>query len=835
MHDTVLVCFVATKKAHFLQLLTPVAMLQMHIYIFLPDRKYVQDETCLPDRDSIREDFPDSAPLTHDNLGCPIRRDRLYHHEPEGATAKPVSGPPVSPSLFRSARSSAPERPSPKDIQASIKESATLAAAISMQWKEEVSAMRRELAELRRDLCKELRAFNTNFNTFTQHYNTWSPQGGSMVTGSGASLGKAAGAVSERGTNVGASQDTVGVETTVADTGIGRAGEKQAQVSKISVGIQARSKVLIRQSTADAAVNCPEEKEEKKNARRSLPKQLSMDPSILACPQSMYVESAIPLSLDPILTSSTKIVQREQFDSTVVPAMTKPNPDPIMPVKTIATSSDPVTNEQQIAQDKVPLLSKIAHKSKDSSTEKQEIIITPQVKSVVPTNEFQSHTEQSHPHTMKSQDSGQTEQDKIKLPYPVPTVTVSPPEEHEYDIHSDPESSDLVTHDKSSPFSQNPPSVVLPGSALEGSDPSNSTEMEPKTVNKSCVSSSNSFSKEYSSSVWNVPSLSADSVTQSNLQTDIICPSIVVSEYFDTDSPVSDSETNLDTNVSVPDYPSESPPQQIRSVTTFASSSVESLPITEQESQDSEWPPLPDPLEATRIFHADLVHFDLVMLTSLDQDDLDSVFMDPEPEPFNLSADSSFSAEDLEPPAYQFEFQSPPVPADDPDTKCFMDPSAELDCLGPSVEDPLVHMTCGVTSESQETLIPQVIVTISPPSSVSPDTSLEIDFEPTSPAPELTLSDIEPSSPDLQELMQPDNVMAETLECVAVSLEAVGAVEEETLTSSGRSSVEQTFLWHRWQRRDKRHDSMQRSASVELWSGRYEYNSSEFTYVSLTL
>lgn len=795
----------------------------------------MQDETCLPDRDSIHEDFPDSAPLTHDNLGCPIRRDILYHHEPEGATAKPVSGPPVSPSLFRSARSSAPERPSPKDIQASIKESATLAAAISMQWKEEVSAMRRELAELRRDLCKELRAFNTNFNTFTQHYNTWSPQGGSMVTGSGASLGKVAGTGSETGTNVVASQETVGVETIVADKGTGGAREKQAQVSKVSVGIQARSKVLVRQSTADAAVNCPEEKEEKKNARRSLPKQLSMDPSILACPQSMYVESAIPLSLDPILTSSTKIVQREPFDSTVVPATTKPNPDPVMQVKSIATSSDPVTNEQLVTQDKVPLLSKIAYKSKDSSTEKEEMIITPQVKSVVPTNECQSHTEQSQPHCMKSQDSEQTEQDKIKLPYPVPTVTVSPPEEQEYDILSDPESSDLITDDKPQPVSQDPPSVILPCSALECSDPSDSTEVEPKTANKPNVSSSTTFDKESPPLVWNVPSHQIDSVAQSNLQTDIICPSIVVSEYFDTDSPASDSETSLDPNVPAPDYPSEPPPEQIRSVTAFASSSVESLSTTEQESQDSEWPPLPDPLEATRIFHADLVHFDLVMLTSLDQDDLDSVFMDPEPEPFNLSTDSSFNAEDLEPPAYQFESQSPPVPADDPDTKCFMDPSAELNCLGPSVEEPFVHMTCGIASESQEVLFPQVIVTISPPSSVSPDTSLEIDFGPTSPAPELALSDTEPSSPDLQELMQPDNVMAETLDCVAVSLEAVGAVEEETLSSSGRSSVEQTFLWHRWQRKEKRHDSMRRSASVELWSGRYEYNSSEFTYVSLTL
>uniref|UniRef100_A0AAQ5YFE8 Uncharacterized protein n=1 Tax=Amphiprion ocellaris TaxID=80972 RepID=A0AAQ5YFE8_AMPOC len=43
--------------------------------------------------------------------------DRLYRQDSIGATAKPLSGPPVSPSLFRSPRSSAPERPSPKAIQ----------------------------------------------------------------------------------------------------------------------------------------------------------------------------------------------------------------------------------------------------------------------------------------------------------------------------------------------------------------------------------------------------------------------------------------------------------------------------------------------------------------------------------------------------------------------------------------------------------------------------------------------------------------------------------------------------------------------------------------------
>lgn len=808
VHDTMLVCFVTKRKAHSLQLFTPVVILQKHVYVCLPDRNYVQDETCLQDQDSFHEDLPDSAPLTHDDLGCPIRRDRLYYHKPEGATAKPVTGPPVSPSLFRSPRSSAPERPSPKDIQTSIKESATLAAAISMQWKEEVSAMRRELAELRRDLCKELRAFNTNFNTFTQHYNTWSPQGGSMATGSGASLDKVAGTGSETGTKVEAHQEMGGVGNSAADKDIGGAREKTARVAKVSVGIQAKSKVLVRQSTADAAVNCPEEKDERKNARRNLPKQLSMDPSILSSPQSMYVESAIPLSLDPILIGSTKT------DSTFAPSTSKPNPAPVMPVKTTATSSDPVTNERLITQETITLLSGTDHKSaQNSSAMKQEVITTPQLTDVVPTSNCRSHTELSQSDNLKSQNSEQIEQDKIKLPYPVPTVTVSPPEEHESDIDSDPEFVGLFIDNKPHPVSQDPPAVVLPCS---GSDPSDTVEIKPKAAK---------ISKEGPSSVCDVPSRQPDAVTPCNLQTEIKCPSIVVSEYFDTDSPLSPTETNLDPVISVPDYPSELPPEQVISVSTFASSSADSQPNTE------EWPPLPDPLEATRIFHADLVHFDLVMLTSLDQDDLDSVFMDPEPEPFNLSTDSSFNAEDLEPPAYQFDSQSSPVPSADLDTKCFTDLSAEIDCL----EDPSEHMTHYVASESQEVLFPQVVVTISPPSSVSPDTSLEIDFWPTSPGPELSLSDTEPPSPDLQELMQPGDIMSETLECVAVSLEAVGTVEEETLSSSGRSSVEQTFLWHRWQRRSNRRHSVRRSASVELWSGRYEYNSSEITYVSLTL
>ncbi|MEQ2225871.1 hypothetical protein ILYODFUR_021998 [Ilyodon furcidens] len=767
------------------------------------DRNYVQEETCLPDQDSIPEDLADAAPLAHDDLGCPIRRDRLYN---QGATAKPMSGPRVSPSLFRSPRSSAPERPSPKAIQASIKESATLAAAISMQWKEEVSAMRRELAELRRDLCKELRAFNSNFNTFTQHYNTWSPQGGRMATGAGTALGKGVVTGSGTGTRVGTGIGGGGVATTSTNKGTGGAREKNPQISKVSVGIQARSKALVRQSTADAAVNCPEEKEEKKSSRRNLPKQLSMDPSILACPQSMYVESAIPLSLDPILPCSSRAVKLDPIDSSV---SSRSKPDLELLVKDTVTLSASLTNEAEITQEAVlPSSEKVLESSQDS-TVKQEMLSTHQHIDVGQTNESHSHSKQSHTDDKKSQVSEQVVKDKIKLPYPVPTVTVSPPEEQDYDITPHQESVDPVNVEKPQAIPEDYSTESFHLSGAEESDPSDSTEIDPKTSKITLLSTSDPLHKD-SASICNIQSLDSHNVQPNYSETGIQCPSIVVSEHFDTDSPASptDSDTNLYPCVTSTDYPSETPPEQVKPGPDFAFSSTESQPNTEPEFQESEWPPLPEPLDNTPIYHADLVHFDIVMLTSLDQDDLDSVFMDPEPEPFNLSADSSFNVDDVEPPSYQFDSQSSPLPNVD------------------AYDD---------VSESPEVLFPKVTVTISPPSSVSPDTSLEIDFGPTSPTPDHALPDTEPSSPDFQEFTPSDDVITETLECVAVSQGIVGHVEEETPDSSERSSFEHGFLWYRWQNRGKRRVSVRRSASVELWSGRYEYNSSEITYVSLTL
>ncbi len=100
--------------------------------------------------------------------------------------------------------------------------------------------MRKELAELRKDLCTELRAFNRNFSTFTQHYSTWSPNW---------------------------------------------VRETQTAAPQVSVSTQAGSKTLVRQNTADAAVNCPSPVD---------PNVLSMSPSEPADKNVLQISASSP-------------------------------------------------------------------------------------------------------------------------------------------------------------------------------------------------------------------------------------------------------------------------------------------------------------------------------------------------------------------------------------------------------------------------------------------------------------------------------------------------------------------------------------------------------------
>lgn len=789
----------------------------------------MQEDTCLPDRASVREDLADTVPLAHDDLGCPIRRDRLYQQDSMGATAKPLSGPPVSPSLFRPHRPSVhdPERPSPKAIQASIKESATLAAAISMQWKEEVSAMRRELADLRRDLCTELRAFNSNFNTFTQHYNTWSPQGG--TTAAGAAGGVGAGGLGASG----------------IDRGTGGAKGKKPQVSKVSVGTQARSKHLVRQSTADAAVNCPEEKEDHKNtgARRRLPKQLSMDPSILRNPQSMYVESAIPISLDPILPGSVKTIKPEP---TPVHLPTLHSPE--LPYQDNVSPPDVFITEP------VAILSAVPH-SLETAIEIPQVsepiepdtICSPDLVSVDPTNEHQLDTEPSLPVDVSTPNSEALDRDTIYLPCSVPEVTVSPPDVHDDDVTSDSESQEPITVDKPDPVSPDPATVCSSYPGLEDSDLVHPTDSDSKPLDPPMVCSAEPIPQE-PITVCPSDTFDLDTVMAHMLEPDNQCPSIVVSEYIDSISPVSpaDLDSLADPTESLPDYPFDPLPDPGHQDSTFPSDSVHPQPdpaITiEPQSQEPEWPPLPEPLDTTPIYHTELVHFDIVMLTSLDQDDLGSVFMDPEPEPLDLSCDSPSNTVDLDSPLHQPDSPGSPQPTMDPATVSPVTPlqSAASVCLDPAMGYNLAHMPQDVAIRFYEDPVPQVIVTISPPSPVSPDPegSLDTDIGPADQEPQ-TYSDqgprvLDPSPPDSENIPSHDLIPIEA-SVMGVSDDYVDLLGEEAPGSSERSSFEQGFLWHRWQRRAQEPQTLRRSASVELWSRRYEYNSAEITYVSLTL
>ncbi|XP_051942791.1 uncharacterized protein dlgap2a isoform X2 [Hippocampus zosterae] len=786
------------------------------------DRNYVQEDSCLPKQARAQWDVAaDKTPLAHDDLGCPVRRDRSFHQDNMMATAKPQSGPPVSPILFRSPRPTEPERPSPKAIQASLKESATLAAAISMQWKEEVSAMRLELAELRRDLCKELRAFNSNFNTFTKHYNTWSPQSCKMPAG----LGLGGGVGAESMTSACAGLGGEGFGTSRANQSTGGAKEKIKPVSKVSVGTQARSKALVRQSTADAAVNCPEEEEEKKGTRKKLPKQLSMDPSILARPQSMYVESAIPLSLDPVIPFSAKVMKIKPLELPVGPSL-KPETELELPNQDAANLWGPLTKEPLTSDGGMQLAEISPERFKNLVTD---MAITPQQS---PSNENDLDTKPPHHVELKSTELDLIKRENICLPYAVPVVTVSPPKEHEYDNTSD---SEFPFH-----FAGDKPEEK-PVSRLEesrGTDPRGS---EPKAVDLPMVSTSNLIDN-IQMLVHDVPISCQDTIPSCNVEK---CPSIVITEYVDTDSPESptDCDPNLDPIVSLPDSHTSPASAKMQLDSVFSSKSAPTQQDTEPESEDSDWPPLPEPLDSTPIYHADLVHFDLVMLTSLDQDDLDSVFMDPEPEPFVASIDSP-SILDMDNPFTQSDCSQ--ILSADSATQCPLDQSLSADAVSFKSAPEFCSNSGQLASISvlRKTPLPQITVTISPPSSLSPDTSLEVDLETTSPSPDPLLHDVEPTSCDSEDIvvtsldqatMKPYEFTEESLESMKYSQEHGELVKEKIIESPDQSTYKEAFLWYRWQKRTERKESIQRSASVELWSGRYEYNSAEITYVSLTL
>ncbi len=186
--------------------------------------------TGLLNEDNLPSEEPDLTSMARGNTALRERGD-------ESCSLYGDSSPTTTPSL-PPLKTNAPIMPRP--VQSSVQETADLALAISQRWREDVSAMRKELSELRKDLCTELRAFNRNFSTFTQHYSTWSPNW---------------------------------------------VRETQTAAPQVSVSTQAGSKTLVRQNTADAAVNCPSPVD---------PNVLSMSPSEPAEKNVLQVSASSP-------------------------------------------------------------------------------------------------------------------------------------------------------------------------------------------------------------------------------------------------------------------------------------------------------------------------------------------------------------------------------------------------------------------------------------------------------------------------------------------------------------------------------------------------------------
>lgn len=212
--------------------------------------------TSLLNEDNLPDEEAEIAYLPREDVSRSRRADRLHSQRAARAAASSSTAatlPSGASSSGASLGMGIGLAAIPPAVQATVQETADLALALSQQWREDVTAMRQELAELRRDICTELRAFNSNFSTFTQRYNTWSPNWGREAQ--------------QPSTSTGATTP-----------------------GHVSVSTQANSKGLVRQNTADAAVNCPSPVE------LSVMKSPTPEPlksNVLQLPQPGYVSQTV--------------------------------------------------------------------------------------------------------------------------------------------------------------------------------------------------------------------------------------------------------------------------------------------------------------------------------------------------------------------------------------------------------------------------------------------------------------------------------------------------------------------------------------------------------------
>ncbi|KAI4871660.1 hypothetical protein NFI96_005532, partial [Prochilodus magdalenae] len=659
-------------------------------------------------------------------------------------------------------KTSIPIRPRP--VQSSVQETADLALAISQQWREDVSAMRKELAELRRDLCTELRAFNSNFSNFTQRYNTWSPSW---------------------------------------------AKETQHPAPQVSVSTQAGSKTLVRQNTADAAVNCPSPVD---------PNVLSMHPPEPLNTNVLHVSTPGPLfQTDPHS-------QLAELDDPTFANLTPPEPVDLASLCWPELDPDPMTPPDP-PEPELPL--DLGRFSKATTPERVEIVLD--FTNLEPVNLANLHWPKLDPDNISPPDpsSPQESLDPIILQ---PSVQ-EPLEE----LHQSPPSPGLgmsTVQQHATARSVSPIVLVEPFEDSMYSNMEDYTVLEPD--DSIVLSHLTPESMDLSDLKW--PSLeSLDTELPSPGSADL--PDPPTPETIDFDESTGHAEED-------PEEEEEDPPFPELLDTIFLQ------PATpEPVDSDVSNPPTPEPmspaLSSPTAFEAepqpvvlwskretiDLNQSISPVEEPLDVSNLSWPEMDPEIlsplEPVFMDPSDMYSPDlsPVESGAMRF-----PGPIFKDLTDQSLEESAALDQVTAYPLKPDTLDSATIDLLESETLFSAILC------SVEPDV---LDFETTTMDEDLEIQDPDSSSPATIDpaTVHPFNLsLLELQAALDVSRRETtdNGSPRGTMASSSSSPSCRDFLWIRWQRRARGRMPMSRSASMEIYHKKYS-NNSEMSYMSLSL
>lgn len=733
----------------YLQLSPPLSALYTLplVYICLPEGNEVLEGTGLLNEDNLPNKEADITSMARRNASRSGREDESRNLYSNRSSSTAPSLPPYKPSI--------PARPRP--VQSSVQETADLALAISQQWREDVSAMRKELAELRRDLCTELRAFNSNFSTFTQRYNTWSP---SWVK------------------------------------------ETQHPAAQVSVSTQAGSKTLVRQNTADAAVNCPSPVD---------PNVLSMHPPEPLNPNVLHVSSSGPLfQTDPHS-------QLSELDDPTFANLTPPEPVDLASLCWPELDPDPMSPPDP-SEAELPL--ELGRFSKTPGPERVDSIVL-DFTNLEPVNLANLHWPKLDPDNISPPDPS-SPQESLD-----PTVLHPSVREALEEAYQSPPSPGLcVSTDQQHPAVRSMSPIVLVEPGEESMDPNmgDYAVLEPDSI---VLSPLTPESMDLNDLKW--PSLES---------LDPELPSPESADLPDPPTPETDEFEEPDADAV------EEPPFPELLDTIFLQ------PATpEQIDSDISNPPTPEPLSPA-----------LPSLTT-PEPEAHPVVLWSKRETMDLTQRVSLTEKPVDVTALSWPEMDPEILS--PLEPVFMDPSFTYSPELSPLESGAMKFPEPILQELSDPCLEQTTapdqVTVYP---LKPDAldSATIDLLESETLFSAILCSVEPDVFDFEtpamdeepEIQDPGSSSPATIDPATVHpfnlslLELQAAIDVSkrettdngsprgTMASSSSSPSCRDFLWVRWQRRARGRIPMSRSASMEIYHKKYS-NNSEMSYMSLSL